>query len=464
MTKKSRTILFFTCVFLFLTISPLAILYSQGYRLDWPNKRLVKTGALFFKTSPHSAKIYINDLLKKKSDPLFGNALIENLIPQQYNVRIEKQGFQTWQKRLKVEKSMVTEAKNITLVPKDLNLDLLAKRVENLWFSNDQRSLITQERNKDQVSWSLKLYDLNTKVKSHLLARQELEKEKELEIKKLSWFNDSKTVLLKTNDGQTDQYFLLDLTTMPIGIQEVEKPKGVDQLLPHPESNKRLLTLSKTKQGYSLSEIDLQTKTSKQIIDNLIAFAVQNQNIYWLDLKGMIKKTNLGGEQQTLTFFPHTLQARSSYKLFVNSSRVLLREDDKLFVLDSSLGILREVSDNISDFKLSPDKTRVCFWNNYEIGVMFLEEDRDQPTKQKWEKVFLTRLSEKITNVTWWNNRYLLLTAKQGISVLEIDERDRAQIWPLKQIEQPKIFFNLNNKNLYLVSKNNVFISNSLAF
>lgn len=464
MTKKTRTILFLTCVFLFLTVSPLAILYSQGYRWDRQNKRLVKTGALFFKTSPRSAKIYINDLLKKKSDPLFGNALIENLVPEEYRVRIEKQDFQPWQKRLKVEKSMVTEAKNITLVPKDLKLELLAKGVENLWFSKDQKSLITQERNKDQISWSLKLYDLETKVKSHLLARQELEKKKELEIKELDWFNDSKTILLKTNDGQTDQYFLLDLNQMPATIQTIELPNKVDQLLPHPQNNKKLLGLSKAKQGYSLLEIDLQAKTSNQIIDDLIAFAIENQDIYWLDQKGMIKRTNLKGEEETLTFFPHPLQTQALYKLFVESSRIFLRENDKLFALDGSLGILREVSDNISSFDLSPDKTRVCFWNNYEIGVMFLEEDRDQPTKQKWQKVFLTRLSEKITNVTWWNNRYLILTTKHGISVLETDERDRTQIWSLKQIEEPKIYFNSTNKNLYLLSQNNIFISNSLAF
>jgi len=47
MTKKTRTILFLIFLFLFLLIAPSAIFYSQGYRLDFENKKLTQSGGFF---------------------------------------------------------------------------------------------------------------------------------------------------------------------------------------------------------------------------------------------------------------------------------------------------------------------------------------------------------------------------------------------------------------------------------
>jgi len=82
MTKKTRTILFLICLFLFLLIAPSAIFYSQGYRFDFDSKKITQTGGLFLKVFPKSAEIYLDGKLKKKTDFFFGSILIENLLPK----------------------------------------------------------------------------------------------------------------------------------------------------------------------------------------------------------------------------------------------------------------------------------------------------------------------------------------------------------------------------------------------
>src|SRR3989338_1548352 len=84
MTSRTRKILFFTFLLLFAVGTPLIILYSQGYYFDFDKKTFSKTGAIFLKTNP---------------------------------VKAEKDGFQSWQKTLKVEPGLVTEAKHVLLVP-----------------------------------------------------------------------------------------------------------------------------------------------------------------------------------------------------------------------------------------------------------------------------------------------------------------------------------------------------------
>jgi len=127
MNKKTRTILFFICVFLFALTAPSVILYSQGYRFDFETKKVVQTGGLYFKVAPRSAQVYINGKLKDTTSIFTNSSLIENLLPKTYYIEIKKDGYHSWQKTLEVNERQVTEAKNIILIPQDVNF---AKSIE----------------------------------------------------------------------------------------------------------------------------------------------------------------------------------------------------------------------------------------------------------------------------------------------------------------------------------------------
>jgi len=134
MTKKTRTILFGICAFLFVLTAPSVIFYSQGYRIDFANKKIVQTGGFYFKATPRSVQVHINGKLKDTTSLFTSSSLIENLMPKTYAVEISKEGYYSWQKTLKVKEKQVTEAKNITLVPKipDLaKLEFDQKEIEN---------------------------------------------------------------------------------------------------------------------------------------------------------------------------------------------------------------------------------------------------------------------------------------------------------------------------------------------
>src|SRR3989344_2475410 len=109
MTKKTRNLLFIILALLFLIVAPLTVFYSLGWRIDWNNKKIVKPGILYFKVWPRGVQIYINGVLKKKTDFFFGSALIENLIPKKYKVEVKKEGFQVWNKNLEISEGMATE-------------------------------------------------------------------------------------------------------------------------------------------------------------------------------------------------------------------------------------------------------------------------------------------------------------------------------------------------------------------
>jgi|SRR3989338_2377135 len=121
MNKKTRTILFAICVFLFALTAPSIILYSQGYRFDFETRKVVQTGGLYFKVAPRSAEVYLNSKFKNTTSVFTSSSLIENLLPKTYYAEIKKDGYYSWQKTLTVEERRVTEAKNITLIPQNIN-------------------------------------------------------------------------------------------------------------------------------------------------------------------------------------------------------------------------------------------------------------------------------------------------------------------------------------------------------
>jgi len=100
-------------VLFFVLATPMVLLYSWGYSFDWQEKNFVLTGGLYLKSIPKKAEIYVNDQLQNEQTPVF----VKRLLPKEYQIRVSLPDYHSWQKTLKVESRIVTEAKNILLIP-----------------------------------------------------------------------------------------------------------------------------------------------------------------------------------------------------------------------------------------------------------------------------------------------------------------------------------------------------------
>lgn len=106
-----RRIIFYVSTVIFLVTAPLIIGYTAGYRYHFKQHRIVRTGGLFVATDPKDATIEINNTLRNETSP----ASILNLTPGDYLVRVTKDGYWPWEKRLPVESERMTFASAIVL-------------------------------------------------------------------------------------------------------------------------------------------------------------------------------------------------------------------------------------------------------------------------------------------------------------------------------------------------------------
>lgn len=470
MTKQTRTVLFLICLFLFLLVTPSVIFYSQGYRFDLNppagGKKITQTGGLFLKIEPKKVEIYIDGKLIKKTDFLFSSVFIDNLLPKKYKIEVKKEGYFPWEKNLEIRERWVAEAKNIVLIPEKTDFSVLTENTENFWFSPDGKEIVLYEKGiPEENGWTLKLYDLEKNNKSHLMGEEDFllffpftsingssgnEKNvssKNADLLKLEFSPDSKEISLEVGIKEKIKHFTLE-------IDEISPVLTEEEPLPP--------------------------------FENALAYKTIGQDIYYLNNLGHLFKSPsvAKGEDEGESFIdyaerltekPFPVNSEAEYALEIFQNFIFLKESQTLYQFNPDLKSFEKFFEPIKGLKISPDYLKIVYFSDCEIWILFLKDKLDQPTKKTGEKIFLTRVSEKINDVFWLNSDYLIFNSGNKLKITEIDDRDRINIYDLSEFKEPpqgaasavptgqaKIFFNKSDKKLYVLTQDNLYVSEKL--
>jgi len=481
MTKKARIILIFVLISLFFLITPVLILYSQGYRFDFENKKITKTGGLFLKVLPKNADVFLDGRLKEKTSFFFGSVYINNLLPKKYNIRVEKEDYSVWEKNLEVKEKEVVEAKNITLIPKNLELQILSKEIEDFWILSE-KEVILKEPAKDTVDeneWALKIFNLENNLKSHLISEKEISN-KEPELLELKSSPDEEKIILKIGLKERLEYFILDLKESQkklISLNSLVSEPDIEKLDFHPENPDRIFYF---KDG-SLFEADLSNfassaqilppakivaneNGSQLVLEEILTYEILEDSIYYIDKSGYIFKNNLSFDsERKITSSPFSLKQETKYGLTIEEDFIFILEKNSFYLFNPETKNFEKIFEPVNEIKISPDAKKILYFNEHEIWILFLEEQTEQPRKEAMSKQFLARFSEKINDVFWFNSHYLIFNVEDKIKVIEIDDRDKVNDYDLCS-EIGKLNWDNKNKNLYLLTEENILEFSSLTY
>lgn len=100
---KTRISIFLLTIIVVGTIAFLVSLYARGYRFSTEDLRFSSNGLFVLKSVPDGASVYLNGELETATNATFP------MPPGTYDVRISKEGYMDWGKRLYIEKEIVTE-------------------------------------------------------------------------------------------------------------------------------------------------------------------------------------------------------------------------------------------------------------------------------------------------------------------------------------------------------------------
>ncbi|MDO8663653.1 MAG: hypothetical protein Q7K28_02350 [Candidatus Wildermuthbacteria bacterium] len=211
--------------------------------------------------------------------------------------------------------------------------------------------------------------------------------------------------------------------------------------------------------------LTLEAKIPEKAPDNAITSVIQGSDVYYLDNFGFIYKTDSSfGPKLKISQIPFPVQSETEYNLKVFENFIFLEEGDTLHLLNKESLSFEKFFEGVKGIKISPDDKKLAIFSNSEIWILFLRDAPDQPQKKAAEFLFLARFSEKIGDIFWLDENYLIFNAEDKIKIAETDDRDSVQIWSIKSPAGPRILFNEADKKLYILNDKNLYSSEKLNY
>jgi len=451
MNRKKRLILLILLIILFLILGPIIVLYSQGYRFDFQERKLVKTGGFYFIVSPRNVDITIknpenNTVIRRSTDFFFGVVYIDNLLPRIYDITIEKEGYHSWHKSLDVREMLVTDLKNITLMPKNPSFDILIESVNDFFHLEGRNDLLIKRISEDN-ELTLYLYNMRSDIETLIFSS------KNESLEKFINHRTSNKFIIKTNKN----IYLID-TDNPKNLLILNLPDNATNIFIYPKEENKIVFLKNN----DLFFYDIESQELSLLVNEVLTYKIQDDgNLIWISNEGYIYSNIINPQRKNQVQF--NLKENKKYELFSPKlSEIMIKENNTFYLLDEKNQKYKEIFSSSYNPIKAPNSRKLAHHTNHEIGVFFLEGEIDQPRRYQNENIFLTRFAKKIENLNWITSHYLLFNIESEIKIIEIDNRNNINIVNLVNFKNSKIFFNYIDKKIYLLSEDNLWRSERL--
>ncbi len=444
MSLTTRRILYIIFIIAFLIIAPMTLFYAAGYKFSLKGVKLQKTGAFILDSEPRGAKIFINGepqqtLLKKYISDKSGfsgtPAKIKGLLPGEYDLKLELDGYWPWQKKLTIEPGASTYAEDVYLFKKDLPILLAQGEISGTVASPD--------KNKTAVSTNGQILILN------------LTGEKQTKLAApagagivFSWAPSSKKILFGATAVNLED--VENLKTLGINLADFIKTKNeINNIKWDMASDDKLYYQDKN----NINSFTLSIKTSQTILEGqqFEDYLIKDNYLYFISRMNGSANLNIfdiGARQLIRTV---DLPSSSNF-YFINPDRKLLNLYDEnhqiLYLIDpfsSFYSPLRETINNVKyAYWVNDDK--LLYANDFEIWLFDLNANK---------KTLLTRVSQIITEVIWHpSNNYIIYCAENAVNAIELDERDRYNITEIIKLDKIRFpFLSQKGDILYFYAK-----------
>lgn len=462
MKRKNRFIILALLTILFFATAPLLILYSMGYTVDFESRKIVAKGGIYVKAQPLGATIAI-DSISNTTGLLSNYVFVQNLLPKTHTVSIKKEGYHDYQKTLMVKENKVTKLENVILFKKELLFNILEKNIDYFSFAPDNTTALiikkdSQTDSAKSAALNIEVIDLNTGQKKSISLPLG-KKEKSYDV---VWNRNFRTVFFNIGD----KYHLLDFSSDKLTVNVLKLPNGAKKFDFYPQDKQ--VIFEKNKNLY-LQDSDLP------LAKNILAYKIDNQSIFWLESSGFLQRADNGNKTLVqLNKHPFPLKT-GRYEIFISGPQIFLKEEGVLFLFNQNSQLLEKIYAPVDNIKPSPNQSKVMYYNNREVFYYkLLPDEIDGEMEDKEQKnVLLNKTSDPIKDCYWINDNYVVCGVSNSISISETDPRGNIntiyfpktlQLFdgPIADLSDPKIFFNPNDKKIYILNQKNLLVSEKI--
>lgn len=465
LSKTKRRVIFYSFFLIFIIVTPLLILYARGFYFLWGSKVFIKTGGVFLKSSnENSLKISVGDNLVKETSFLSKGAIVSPLNPGEYKIRVEKDGFSPWEKKMKVREETMTEVRNILLIPdsEKINARIIAgsstTELSLMPLSYVNNKIVVRDRNGGAIL--LVNNDDSTKKLLPLLPNRNY-----LEIK---WAGDASRILARDIDGG---WFLKKIG--PIGPAALERnpdtrlkfPKFIESQKTSqnalfydffPDDYSKFFGFADDKKIYEfeIRNNAIIISTSTPALSNVNSYKVTPIGIFALFENGFFGKYD---------YESRNIGLLGRKGVFLSDKKALIGESaaGDVYLIDASGGLylarnddmeIRTVDGGVLGAEFDNGARKLLYWKENEIRIILLENEKYQPHRTDGSIIAIPTVGEKIKKASWYDgydNEHILVLSQNGIFITDIDDRGGFFSTKLMEPQIENFFYDPGNQKIY---------------
>lgn len=306
-----RRLLFFFFVFGFIIGAPIIVLYTAGYRYNFQSGTVIRTGVLSISTSPRNAQILLDEQNINRQTP----AVIEQLMPGDYQITLAKDGYHPWHNTETIQSNITTHLPLITLWRSESPVTIWQRSTQNITANPNGETVAYFI---EQGGWNELWLDNLTENSQKMIARIP-SKVGEMT---LDWSTQGGYLLVHDQNFVTVSVYDYSGNNVPI----VTTLKKMSRVFWHPSAD-HALYIGDTS---SLEQLDLQTSTSLIISTNGDSSIVLDANLISLtntETQTELRQT-LGEQTKVIALLPKSkysiLQQDGPYLILQNAQNELL--------------------------------------------------------------------------------------------------------------------------------------------
>lgn len=418
--KTTRRKIFYAMVLLFGLVAPLALLYSRGYVFDLNSRGLVATGGLFVKTTQAGARVYVDADFSKETSFISHGALVVNLLPRRYTIRVEKDGARPWQKVARVSDQEVVEFRNVFLPPATITPAVIfnARREGPAHLAAlPGRGEVAVAAGRPDRPYALYIVNPQTRRAAINFAK----------VSRWLWDEHSKTFIIgRMVEGRLRWWRLPSAngaSEEAVIFRGLPAAFTAEAVRPHPVNKDEFYF-------FAGGVLFLQGRSSVPvpIAEQVHSYAITPERIYFVSRNGFFAASSLdGGDTKIL----------GRKGLLIEEGRPLgitASPSGDIAVLDAANGLFLYQPERDQELELAAADVRgidfgaagdrLLFWDEHRIWIYWLRDNAVQPFDLARSKKQIYYSEAKIRQA-FLNaaGSHVFLATDQGISMTEVDDR-----------------------------------------
>jgi hypothetical protein len=498
----------------FLISSVVLVFFALGYRFNRQAGVWIHSGTITLKSNPKKVNISLNgkEIDKKTYDLINDSYNLNGIKPGAYQLKITSPGFSSWEKEIQIHSGIATEFWNIVLTEENAPRKVLDVASPEFYQLFDGGKKIIYSSRAEGI---LKIFIYSEKTGSSIKIAEEPRNRKDaLFLKEVSFSGDSKSAILKVQEGKAFFHYLLyieDLEKNGANEQNfiylnkeflskniingdpfsftafsgspledpflIQKPKVVTK---KPSKQKEVIEtepifpdnfswLTNDRFFFLLGETLYSFVPKEQgiqkVLEGVKGYEFSGGKIFYVKAPSNLifeaDPEGTGVVQISENMIDQDQDAKTlSYQVSVydNKRIALINSNKELYLLNENEKehqTFKQLSSNCKGVHFSDDGKKVLYFSSDQIKVYYLREWEVQPKNDVGSDLLIYENKEQpIENAVWHKNyQHIIFSLPNTVNLIELDIRNKINKSLVAQSKVPEINFSceLNNETLYFL-------------